>query len=255
MKLRHDPEADALYLAFTNQKVAKTRTISHNRNSAAIDFAVDGNLVGVELLGVRRGIDLSGLPNAQQIRQVLLEHGFSLLEAVSSDGERIDNFLDTIVHGFMGHDLQVAVEGKANFLAAMGLLDYTEILGGLVLGNLNAAAEPKFEAFLPYLGPCYEEVNRRLKSRKGGKKGKGIYSFRSAFTHTYGFKSAGVIRMNVDRHGRCGIEFDEAKGWDFCVQQYFLDFRDGVERLRQKLQTDSTLVSNFVKALGAALYV
>lgn len=252
MKLSHDAEADALYLTFSHEKVTKTRNVAGNRNAAAIDVTADGSVVGIELLGVSKGVDLKGLPRIQEVREVLLRSGFSLLPSTPSEREHIETFLDTIVHGFMGHDLQVAIAGKANFLAALGLLDYTEILGGLVLGNLNGAAEPKFEAFLPYLGPCYEEVNRRLKSRKGGKKGKGIYSFRSAFTHTYGFKSAGIIRMNVDRKGRCGIEFDETKGWDFCVQQYFLDFRDGVERLRQKLQTDSTLVSNFVTALGAA---
>ena len=66
MRLKHDPEADAIYVRFSDQPVATTRTARGNTSDAAVDFAVDGSVVGVELLGVSTGIDLSNLPKADK---------------------------------------------------------------------------------------------------------------------------------------------------------------------------------------------
>lgn len=49
MKLRYDPEADALYIKLKNTTVTKTQEIDRN---TLLDFDKKGELVGVELLFV-----------------------------------------------------------------------------------------------------------------------------------------------------------------------------------------------------------
>jgi hypothetical protein len=47
-------------------------------------------------------------------------------------------YLDTL-YDFIDYDIkEVAIPGKANYLAALGLSAYTEILGGLYNGNLSS---------------------------------------------------------------------------------------------------------------------
>ncbi|MBI4496465.1 MAG: DUF2283 domain-containing protein [Chloroflexi bacterium] len=76
MQLKYDPEADAIYIRFSDQKSAKMRTVRGNLGNAAVDYAADGSVVGVELLGVSAGIDLRGLPESEQIGALLQDHGF-----------------------------------------------------------------------------------------------------------------------------------------------------------------------------------
>lgn len=246
MNLQYDPEADAVYVRLSDKKVVSMRTVSKNRNAAALNIAADKSIVGVELLGVSRGIDLKGLPDSQALSELLIKEGFTLRGPSGSEEEIVKDFLDTVVLGFMGRDIRVAYVGKAKFLAALGLLDHTEIVGGLVLGDLDADPEEKFEAFLPYLGECYTDLSARLKDTRG----KGLYALRSTLIYSYGRRPMVVIRLESERAGRCGIELDAAGGWDFCVSQYARDFRHGVERLHVELNDRPDLVSNVIRVLG-----
>jgi uncharacterized protein YuzE len=50
MKIRYDPEADAMYIKLANKAIAKTKEIDKN---TIMDFDSSGNLVGIELLFVK----------------------------------------------------------------------------------------------------------------------------------------------------------------------------------------------------------
>lgn len=82
MRIEHDPEADAVYIRLSSKNIARTRTVRRNRSDAAIDYASDGTVVGVELLGVSRGIDLHGLPEAEKVRALLDGLALAVLPAV-----------------------------------------------------------------------------------------------------------------------------------------------------------------------------
>jgi len=41
----------------------------------------------------------------------------------------VSDFFKEYIFGFIYHDINSAIDGKANFLAALGLLCYTEFLG------------------------------------------------------------------------------------------------------------------------------
>jgi hypothetical protein len=54
--------------------------------------------------------------------------------------KEIIEFLDTF-RNFVCHDIDKAIAGKSNYLAALGLSVYTEQLGGLYKGNFVNLAE------------------------------------------------------------------------------------------------------------------
>lgn len=91
MKLRYDPEANAIAIYFADQVVARTRTVRKNRSDAAVDYAADGSVVGIELLGVRQGVDITGIPQAEQIAVLLREHG-------STVGRKAPNYQDGVTN-------------------------------------------------------------------------------------------------------------------------------------------------------------
>lgn len=83
MKLKYDPEANAAYIRFCEKAVARSRHAPHNKRNVGIDYAKDGSVIGIEILGIRRGIDLTGVPEAEQVEELLRREGFSILEPVS----------------------------------------------------------------------------------------------------------------------------------------------------------------------------
>lgn len=50
MKIRYDPDADAMYIALKKDKVDKTKEIDEN---TAIDFNKKGDVIGIEILFVK----------------------------------------------------------------------------------------------------------------------------------------------------------------------------------------------------------
>lgn len=72
MLITYDPEADAVYVSLRSLKrsevVDRTVHLDERRN---VDYAADGELLGVEFLWVSDGIDLSGVPHADEIRSLL----------------------------------------------------------------------------------------------------------------------------------------------------------------------------------------
>ena len=50
MKIKYDPEADAMFIRFNQDKVDHTKEVDKN---TLIDFNKDGQVIGVEVLFVR----------------------------------------------------------------------------------------------------------------------------------------------------------------------------------------------------------
>ena len=85
----------------------------------------------------------------------------STISPTSDDFVRkVDEFFKEYIFGFIYHDIQAAIEGEANYLAALGLVVYTEFMGGLVSGTLGKKGESKnrFYAFWNVMGLEYQTV-------------------------------------------------------------------------------------------------
>lgn len=72
IEVRVNDVGDILYLRFLRAKIATSREFGDWRN---LDYDSDGNLIGVELIGLPGGVSLDGLPEADRIRDALIAHG------------------------------------------------------------------------------------------------------------------------------------------------------------------------------------
>lgn len=159
----------------------------------------------------------------------------------------IEWFFKEYVFGFMYGDLDAAICGKANFLAALGLLEYTEFMGALVIGELgnkkgNKPLASRFNKFLfDYLGSEYRKVNNAVN----------IYDvFRCGLAHEYFAKGPSPIHMHNRPPQTCGIICKD-KTWFFVVEKYYDDFKAGVAKYYNQLvvDKDNSLIGNFRKVI------
>lgn len=117
-------------------------------------------------------------------------------------------------------ELQVT-PGGGNFLAALGLLCYTEFAGGLKNSDFSRGrAKANFDAFFGELGPEYRAFNARHD----------VYGdLRCGLVHEYYVKKRCVIAMSSADRG-IGVRWDGEK-YVFVVEQYFEDFKQAFLRL------------------------
>lgn len=70
-----DREADCLYVALSDADVTRTTSVDDAR---VVDYAADGTVVGVEFVGASAGVDLEGLPHAEEIDRLISDSGHSI---------------------------------------------------------------------------------------------------------------------------------------------------------------------------------
>lgn len=67
MLITFDPLADAIYVSLRRRSdgdVARTEELGDDRQ---VDYNAEGDLLGVEFLGVSQGLNLEGVPHASEI--------------------------------------------------------------------------------------------------------------------------------------------------------------------------------------------
>lgn len=162
----------------------------------------------------------------------------------------MDSLLKAILHtfdeyifGFMRSDIEAAIRGNANYLAALGLASYTEVLGGLRTGELGKRGRgvANFKAFLPYLGREYEDLEKR---------GIDVYdTVRCGLVHNYFIKGDSSIWMGAN--APCGIIASPGGPTFFIVNVYRDHFFAGATRFRDEIleNSDPALAVNFQKGM------
>ena len=71
--LQYDPDADAIYIRLRDMPYAFGEDIDHERR---IDYAQDGEPIGIEILCASDGVDTRGLPQERQISRLVQENNF-----------------------------------------------------------------------------------------------------------------------------------------------------------------------------------
>jgi hypothetical protein len=119
---------------------------------------------------------------------------------------------------------QAGVEsGGGNFLAALGLLCYTEFGGNLKYNRRAASAN--FNNFFDDLGPAYKAFRVRHN----------VYDiFRCGLAHEYYVKQSCTIAM-MDRGASCGIYINSSQRYWFVVERYYHDLRRAFDELERYL--------------------
>lgn len=78
LELRHDPNADAVYIRFADGEFARAEDVGGERR---VDYATDGTVLGVEILYPSDGVDVAGLPRADEITELVAGHGLRVATA------------------------------------------------------------------------------------------------------------------------------------------------------------------------------
>jgi len=135
--------------------------------------------------------------------------------------------------------------GKAHHLCALALVTYTEVMGGLVTGELKkefGASKSNFEAFLPYLGEKYVKLNEKHNIHK---------NVRSKLVHEFAPRqSHGIWFTKKPLDIRIGIEYI-GEHLNFHLREYHRDFKKGVEKYKSELEhykKNPEILGNFIKS-------
>lgn len=101
----------------------------------------------------------------------------------SEDGLDLPNrvvWLEKYIENFMFHDVQVCLDGDANFAAALMLSVYTEFIGGLINGTVSdneGVGRENYKTFLNKMGYIDSSKNTRY-----------YYKIRCGLAHQYFIK-------------------------------------------------------------------
>ncbi|MGD1118963.1 MAG: DUF2283 domain-containing protein [Dehalococcoidales bacterium] len=69
---KYDPEADAIYITLRSENYAYGEDLDDERR---VDFSKDGIPIGIELLSVSDGVNISGLPHLDEVKETINKYG------------------------------------------------------------------------------------------------------------------------------------------------------------------------------------
>jgi len=75
MKMKYDREADAIYIRFSDKPYAYGKDLDNERR---VDYDIDGNVRGIELLCVSTGVITDDLPNRAEVERFLGDKGIKV---------------------------------------------------------------------------------------------------------------------------------------------------------------------------------
>ncbi|MGI0073952.1 MAG: hypothetical protein ACREA3_09085 [Nitrosotalea sp.] len=138
--------------------------------------------------------------------------------------------------------IEVTIDKKLHHLSALALSAYTEVMGGLVTGNLKKKgySRKNYEAFLPYLGDKYVDLNNQLKSRKTS-----LHEMvRNKLVHEFSPRPSYGIFISESEQEKIGIEvnFDQNQIPILIigVREYYRDFKNGTEKYYDDLEISAS---------------
>ena len=163
---------------------------------------------------------------------------------MDSTVKQILHSFDEYIFGFMRADIDAAIRGNANYPAALGLVSYTEVLGGLRTGNLGLRnhSSKNFNAFLPYLRKEYLDYAR---------KNIDLYDLvRCGLVHNY-FVKGRDSSIWMSASSSCGIIANAVGSTIVIVDVYRDHLFAGATQFRDEILegSNSTLVPNFETAM------
>jgi hypothetical protein len=150
-------------------------------------------------------------------------------------------WLETVVEKWMIKDINACIEGKANYTAALALSVYTEVLGGLITGNLEKSNKKNLK-----------QVKRQRQAQTGNLKNSSKDNYktflicmgysdgeadkiwryvRCGFVHQYFIKKESTVYM---KGGTKGIHIKNDRT-DFYVEKYFQEFQDAYYKYKNNL--------------------
>ncbi|MCK4476456.1 MAG: hypothetical protein KAU16_06985 [Methanophagales archaeon] len=155
----------------------------------------------------------------------------------------VKNFFEKYVFDWMFSDIQREIDlarsnkRAGNFLCALGLLCYTEFMGGIVLGSFRIRPlQRSFDAFLDLMGADYKTFNQTVDV---------YHVFRCGLAHEYFVKHNCDIAM-LRNDETLGIGKKPTGEYYFVIERYFEDFSNACRQLyMQKMASPNPSLPNW----------
>lgn len=127
---------------------------------------------------------------------------------------------------FAFSDIDNSIEkAKSNFLCALGLMCYTEYIGGVIRNKVDIIRESKnnFNTALYKMGPGYEKFDELLINLTG----LDTYTMiRCGLVHNYYAKNFMVISAHTKNKSSLGLGFNQDNTPGIAVKNYARDLRE-----------------------------
>lgn len=179
---------------------------------------------------------------------------------------------ETMTRWMIEDTYRAMFQAKANFLVALGLLNYTEIIGSFINPTTNSSGE-RFDAFFERMGDEYTTLLRRFNNRREQNRHIVYDDLRCGLTHEYTIKRKRFIVYNHDGNNQLNDQqinnlripingsltqctagvmhsWENRKGvWHFIDPKYWLDFRIALDHYWNEIQNarDGILRRNFIR--------
>ena len=75
MRIKHDPEADAVYIYLSNKPYDRGVELDDERR---VDYASDDTPIGIELLAVSNGVNPDDLPEQSRVIELLEDRNIKI---------------------------------------------------------------------------------------------------------------------------------------------------------------------------------
>ena len=194
--------------------------------------------------------------------------------------QEVNDYFEQYVYGFILADIEKEIvlaksrlqvegynqtySGGGNYLCALGLLCYTEFMGGIYLKTFKKSSHQLFNTFFYLMGENYKKFDEELEKRTSiinPKKKLSVYEvFRCGMAHEYFIKQSGVIYMlsgtvnlvstmdgeKASLHAASsmligtvpyGIGILDDDRYFFVVEQYFIDFSNACRKIHIELMS------------------
>jgi len=149
-------------------------------------------------------------------------------------------WLEKFVEQFMFHDVQVCIDGNANFAGALALSVYTDALGGLINGKLaeSGVSELNYTTFLERMGYSPAQAKKYYDAVRCG------------LAHQYFIKGEHVVGTMTPEVGSKGMR-EALDVICFINEAYFEEFKKAYFQYKADLLAgQGNLPANFDKALS-----
>ena len=150
------------------------------------------------------------------------------------NNQEVKRYFDQYVFGFIKTDIRREIDlahsgdSGGNFLATLGLLCYTEFMGGMVLKGEGSYTK-QFKAFFRLMGEDYKQLIDEKKID--------VYKiFRCGMAHNFFAKDCDIKMLNDNYPA--GIIIRPDGKYIFIVEKYFEDFMNACKRVYDDMVAD-----------------
>ena len=158
----------------------------------------------------------------------------------------VESYFERFVYGEMYHSVDALMNRETRISCALLLATHTEIIGGLMTGNLLKVGHSRsnFSHFIEKMGGKYEEIHQQINLHK---------MLRSGLVHEYAPKKQFIVWLTEKpEDGKNGVAI-YGDVLNINLQEYYRDWKKIVEEFYSELMslTKPELTVKFLNSINS----